>query len=244
MIEVKDLNFRIGNKTILENITLRIKKGDFVSIIGPNGAGKSTLIKMIMGILTPDTGQIRIDGIPASDWRKSGLIGYVPQKEQFDTDFPARVLDIVLLGLAGTKGLFRFFTKKDKQKAMDILDQLKIVHLAGELIGGLSGGEFQRVMLGRALITGSEYLFLDEPDANVDKSGVARFYDLLNRLNSEGKTIVMISHDVNTVTRYSNSLVCLNKTLHCHTHPELLQADVIKKTYGEVVQLIERRESE
>ncbi|MCG8571417.1 MAG: metal ABC transporter ATP-binding protein [Spirochaetes bacterium] len=241
MIEINNLNYSVNNKIILQNITLQIEKGQFVSVIGPNGAGKSTLLKCILGLIKETAKSIYIEGIPLMQWHKKNIIGYVPQKEQFDHNFPATTMEIILMGLVGKKPLLSFFNKKDKMVALDIMKQLKIDHLKDELIGNLSGGEYQRVLLGRALITGSDYIFLDEPDANVDNSGKAKFYELLQDLNQEGKTVFLISHDINTVIKFSTSLVCLNKTLHCHDHPELLEADVIKKTYGEVIRIIERK---
>lgn len=241
MIEINNLNYTVNNKIILKDITLNITKGQFVSVIGPNGAGKSSLLKCILGLVKETSAAIKIEGQPLLEWHKKNFIGYVPQKEHFDGNFPATTEEIILMGLAGKKKIFNFFTRKDKAIAREIMAQLKILHLKNELIGNLSGGEYQRVLLGRALITGSDYLFLDEPDANVDKNGKAQFYDLLIELNKAGKTIFLISHDINTVIKFSTSIVCLNKTLHCHDHPELLKADVIKKTYGEVIRIIERK---
>lgn len=242
MIEVENLNYYIDNKIILKDINFKINRGDFTSIIGPNGAGKSTLLKVILGLINSYKGTIRIDGEPHKSWLKKNIIGYVPQKEQFANDFPATVTDIVLMGLAGRKGLFRGFSAADKKHAIRVMEEVEIDRFKDSYIGTLSGGEFQRVLLARAIICDAAYIFLDEPETSVDRRGVAHFYELLARINREGRTILIVSHDVNTTVEFASTIICLNKTLHCHDKPELLNSEIIKKTYGDVIRLIERKE--
>jgi zinc transport system ATP-binding protein len=240
MIEVSNLQFRKKNKYILENIDLQIPKGEFVAIIGPNGAGKSSLLKIILNLITDYEGEVKIEGISNKLWLKRNMIGYLPQREEFDPNFPARALDIVLMGLAGMRGAFRPFNKEDHLKAEKALDEVSVLYAKKNYIGTLSGGEFQRVLLARALVTGSDYLFLDEPEASVDQDGVVGFFDLLRDLHKQGKTIITVSHDLNVLTNYCDFLICLNRTLHCHTKTELVNAELLHKTFGETVHIIEK----
>jgi zinc transport system ATP-binding protein len=240
MIEVSNLQFRKNNKFILEDIQLQIPKGEFVAIIGPNGAGKSTLLKIILDLITDYEGEVNIEGIPNRQWLKQNMIGYLPQHEEFDPNFPARAMDIVLMGLAGMRGIFHSFNKQDHAKAEKALDQVGVLHVKKNYIGTLSGGEFQRVLLARALVTDSDYLFLDEPEASVDQDGVVGFFDLLADLHKQGKTIITVSHDLNVLTNYCDFLICLNRTLHCHTKTELVNAELLHKTFGESVHIIEK----
>lgn len=241
MIEVRDVSYKIENTDILIDINLTIEKGEFAAIIGPNGAGKSTLLKIILGTIHGYKGEVLIEGIPNTIWLKNHTIAYLPQQEIFDRDFPATAEDIVLMGLAGKRGLIRRFTAEDRKKAAESLEFANAYHLENHLIGSLSGGEMQRVFIARALVCDSDYIFLDEPEAGVDVEKSASFYNLLTKLHDLGKTILLISHDINMMTKYSSFLICLNKTLHCHTSPELVSSETIKRTYGDVLQIIEKR---
>lgn len=240
MIEITGLQFQKKNKYILENIDLQIPKGEFAAIIGPNGAGKSTLLKIILNLITDYEGEVRIEGLPNRLWLKQNIIGYLPQHEEFDQNFPARAIDIVLMGLAGIKGVFSRFSRQDYSKAERSLDEVGVLHVKNNYIGTLSGGEFQRVLLARALVTGSDYLFLDEPEASVDRDGVTGFFELLSELHKQGKTIITVSHDINMLSNYCQFLICLNRTLHCHTKTELVNAEVLHRTFGDAVHLIEK----
>lgn len=240
MIEIKNLYYRVNNKLILEDINLIIKKGDFVAILGPNGAGKTTLLKILLGLINDYRGLVSIDGIPKQQWLKRNIIGYLPQGEQLESDFPATALDITLMGYAGVKGLFRSFNTADRKRAISYLQQVGLQGKEQQYISSLSGGEFQRVLLARALMSESQILFFDEPEASLDTESVRGFFQLMNDLNKQGKTIIVVSHDLNILTQHASFLICLNKTLHFHDRSELLNADVIKKTYGEAVKLIEK----
>ena len=240
MIEIKNLSYRVQNKTILQDINLLIKEGDFVAMLGPNGAGKSTLLKIVMGITDNYSGSIKIRQKPHQWWLKRNIIGYLPQSEQFDNDFPATALEITLMGYAGIKGLFKSFSLQDKEKAIRCLEKVGLKGKEDYFIGHLSGGEFQRVMLARALVADSDILFLDEPESNLDKSGVSDFFQLLKSLNEKGKTIVVVSHDINILAKYTNYLVCLNRTLHFHDKTELFNAEVVKSAYGDLVKIVEK----
>ncbi len=240
MIQIADLQFRLGGKSILEDIYLEIPDGEFVAIIGPNGAGKSTLIKLILGIHSLQQGSISIDGVEHSAWLNKHSFGYLPQHETFERNFPATALDIALMGLAGSIPLAHRIQGRHRQLAMNALEQTGVAHLATRYIGKLSGGEFQRVLLARAIVGGSNYLILDEPEASLDRPSVQSFFSLLKSLNESGKTIITISHDLNILSEYCSFLVCLNRRLHCHNKMELVSADVIHNTFGESVRIIEK----
>lgn len=240
MIEFKAINFRVGSKLILEDINLMIGDGEFVAVIGPNGAGKSTLIKILLGLREASSGAVFLDGIPHHAWLKQNSIGYLPQREEYDPSFPASALDLVLLGLVAQLRFGQRFSKPHKQQALDAMEQTGTSHLARQSIGTLSGGEFQRVLLARAIACKSKYLILDEPEASLDRAGVQSFFALLKQLNEQGRTVITISHDLHTLTDYCSFLVCLNQRLHCHTKTELLSSEIIHKTFGESVHLIEK----
>jgi len=240
VIKFKDVSYKINGKSILENINLTIADSEFVAIIGPNGAGKSTLIKILLNVIPDYEGKVLIDNVLNSQWLKGNRIGYLPQKEEFDRQFPATATDIALMGIASQRGILRHFTKTDTSAAHEALDKTGISHLRNELIGNLSGGEWQRVLLARALVTGSKCLILDEPEAGIDKPGLHNFFDLLAELHKQGKTIITISHDLHMLNKYCTFLVCLNRTLHCHTETEMLSSEHIHNTFGDAVKLIEK----
>lgn len=240
MISFKDLQYHIANKTILEDINLEIPDGVFAAIIGPNGAGKSTLIKLLLGLIEMQEGSIMIDGSSQKKWLKANSFGYLPQREEFDRSFPATARDIVLMGMAGTLPWGRRFTKEHEAKALEVMHMCGIGEKAGAQIGSLSGGEYQRVLLARAILTDSKYLILDEPEAGIDRPGVTSFFKLLQKFNEAGKTIITVSHDLHTLSKFCTFLICLNRRLHCHNNAELINAEVIRNTFGDSVRLIEK----
>ena len=193
-----------------------------------------------MGLIPLQEGSVTIDGMKQQDWLKLYSFGYLPQREEYDRTFPATALDIVLMGIAGTVSIGRRCSKTQKAKALEIMQQCGIDDKVKSFIGTLSGGEFQRVMLARAILSDSPYLILDEPEAGIDRPGVQSFFVLLKQLNEAGKTIITISHDLHTLSDYCSFLICLNRTLHCHSNMELVNADIIHKTFGDSVRLIEK----
>jgi zinc transport system ATP-binding protein len=241
MIEISGLNHTINGIPILQDIELSLQEGEFAAIIGPNGAGKSTLIKLILGLIPLQAGTIRIDGVPHLEWLRRNPIGYLPQREEFDRRFPATALDIVMMGLAGELPLGSRLRKRHREQALQAMRTTATETFAKALIGSLSGGQLQRVLLARALVSNGKYLILDEPEASVDLPGVQSFFALLKDLNRQGRTIITISHDLNTLSEYCSFLVCLNRRLHCHNHTEMVNSELIHKTFGEAVRLIEKR---
>jgi len=219
ILKIENLNYNVGRNHILQNISFEIRRGEFVGLIGPNGAGKSTLVKAIIGELEGYQGKVEL----------KGQIGYLPQQKDFERDFPISVKDAVAMGLYKKKGPLRFFNGTDWEKVKELLKIVGAEELYDRRIGVLSGGEYQRVMLARALATEPEILILDEPEAGIDEMGKASFYELLSSLKKEkGLTLLMVSHDIGLVFDACDRIMCLNKTLHCHksTHevsPEDLQ---------------------
>jgi len=244
VIKLKNLTYSYEFQPSLQNINLEVEENDFMAILGPNGGGKTTLLKIILGQIKNYTGKVLIDGTVNDKWLKKNIIGYLPQQERIDDNFPATGLDIVLMGLAGQKGLLSFFNNKDKTRALNAMESTGSQHLYKEKITNLSGGELQRVLLARALVSGSDYLFLDEPEAGVDLKSTEKIYKILKREQEKGKTIIDISHNISSISKYSTSMICLNHTLHCHKKPELVNADIIRRTFGDVMQIVERIKNE
>ncbi len=144
------------------------------------------------------------------------------------------------MGMAGRRGLFRHLTSGDRKRAENIMEMMDVAHMKNNYIGSLSGGEMQRVLIARAIMTESDYLFLDEPEAGVDRKQITDFYNSLIELNKSGKTVLIVSHDIGMINKYSKFLICLNKTLHCHTSSELVNSEVIKETYGDVMKIVDK----
>lgn len=228
LIKVKNLDFKSGNNHILKNINFDIFKKDFVGIVGPNGAGKSTLIKCILGELEY-TGEIFING----------KIGYVPQHDDFEKDFPITGSEVVLMGLYNNKNILKKFNDSDNKKVKDLLSLLEIEYVFDRQVGKLSGGEYQRLMLARALIFDPDILVLDEPEAGVDKKGQELFYKVLEKLQIEkNMTIVLVSHDLSMVFKKTNRVMCLNKSLHCHKSTKEMTTEDLKTLYPDSLEML------
>lgn len=206
VIKVENLTFEYSDTAVLKNVNFKLYKGDFLGIIGANGAGKSTLIKLILGLLSPDSGKIELFGTDFAKARKR--IGYVPQKaNSFNTDFPATVKEVVRANLFAEKGLFKPYTKKDDEKVNTALELVGMTQYKDKLIGSLSGGEQQRVFIARALVREPELLLMDEPTVGIDAKSVRDIMDIIKKLNSNGMTIIMTNHDTPTLLEVSNKLL-------------------------------------
>lgn len=215
IVQVKDLSFYYNGQEVLHDINLTINQGDFVSIIGPNGGGKTTLIKLLLGLLTPDKGTVRVKGKAPED--NGAVIGYVPQTINHNLNFPASAMDVVLMGKYDPKKRFRFTnSKNDRQEAHQALEKMGMGGFSGRKITDLSGGQRQRVLIARALVTNPELLVLDEPTASLDTKGQTDFFSLLKELNRE-LTILVVSHDLLIISSYAKSIACVNKRIHYHT---------------------------
>lgn len=209
VISVKNLSFSYGSHEVLKEISLNIYKGDYIAIIGPNGGGKTTFTKLLLGLLTPSRGEIKIFGKPVSQARQK--IGYLPQYINFNMDMPITVFDIVLQGRLTKKKLF--YSHEDKQIARQQLEKMHITHLKNRKIKELSGGQRQRVLLARALAKQPDILILDEPTASIDPEGQKDIYELLKTLPL---TKIIISHDIQVLFEGVNRVAHINKTLYLH----------------------------
>lgn len=218
IIEVKDLSFAYNGKDVFQNINLNIHKGDYLGVVGGNGSGKTTLLKIILGLLKPKTGTIKLFGKDINDFKDWQRIGYVPQKAtNFDTNFPATVLEVVLMGRYGKQGLFRKLTDEDRKQAKKALQDVEMWEYKDRLIGDLSGGQQQRVFIARALAGKPDIIFLDEPTVGVEKQIKEDFYKLLQKLNKDFRlTIVLITHDIESMSNEAMHVACIDCTLFFH----------------------------
>ena len=212
IVSLKNITVKYGSYTAIESANLEIFEGDFIGIIGPNGGGKTTLIKTILGSV-PYSGEITLSPTLFDNGRR--LIGYLPQQTTFDRQFPISVIEVVLSGLQSQKGFSRRYKTAERNKALQLLDNMGINSIADRQIGEISGGQMQRVLLCRAIIAEPKLLILDEPTNFVDKRFESELYDILRELNKQ-MTIVMVSHDVHNISSAVKSIVCVNRTIHRH----------------------------
>ena len=225
IIEVKNLSFSYDKEKVLEDINVGIKKDDFFAIIGPNGGGKSTFLKLLLGILKPDSGSIKVFG---EDVEKNFLkFGYVPQDTGINKKFPIKVLDVVLQGRLGISKKFWGFSKEDLKACKDALKKAGVLEFQHKRIADLSGGQRQRVFIARALATDAQILILDEPTASIDSKGQISLYATLKELN-KNKCIITVSHDVNVVLGFANKVAYINKTLYIHDSPATNKAKILQ----------------
>jgi len=242
IIEVKNVSFSYnGKEDVLENITLAIHQGDYIGFVGPNGSGKTTLFKIMLNLLVPSSGSIKLFGQDIrtfKDWQK---IGYVPQKiANFDANFPATVYEVVLMGRYSNKKLFQQTAKEDGKAVKEALLKVDMREYKDRLIGDLSGGQQQRVFIARALVNSPEVIFLDEPTAGIDRKNQDDFYALLQKLNKElGITLALVSHDIERLTREVMHIACIDRTLTCHVSPkEYLAESEAASIFGKEVRII------
>ena len=230
-LEIHDLTAGYHNKPVLWGIDLMVPKGKLVGIVGPNGAGKSTLIKAIMGLVPPSSGWVKIFGKPYSENRRR--VGYVPQRESVDWDFPVTVMDVVMMGRYGHVGWFKRPKKADREIARDCLDKVKMLPFAKRQISNLSGGQQQRVFLARALAQESDIYFMDEPFAGVDAATETAIIALLHELREKGKTLLVVHHDLPTARNYFDQLLLLNMRVVAYGETEeVFTYELLQKTYG------------
>ena len=231
VLETHDLTVAYDKKPVLYGIDVSIAPGQLVGIMGPNGAGKSTLIKAIMGLLEPAGGWIQIFGESNKSQRKR--VAYVPQRREVDWDFPVTVMDVVLMGRYGHLGLFKRPGKRDRDIAMEALEKVNMIPYAGRQISNLSGGQQQRVFLARALAQESDLYLMDEPFVGVDAATESTIIDLLQDLRSQGKTILVVHHDLPTARQYFDSLILLNMRLVAYGPvEEVFQEELLQRAYG------------
>jgi zinc transport system ATP-binding protein len=234
IVRLQNIRVSYGSVLVLEDVTLSIFQHDFLGIIGPNGGGKSTLLKVLLGLVKPDSGTISVFGKTPAQARSR--IGYVSQRPVFDHDFPASVSDVVMMGRYSRAGLLRRYNRKDKAAVEKALVRVEMEDYRNKQIGRLSGGQQQRVFVARALVAEPDLLLLDEPTASIDPTMQAEFYDLLAELK-QSLTIVMVSHDIGAISVYVDKIACLNRQLYYHGSKEITP-EILEATYKCPVQLI------
>lgn len=245
VIEIKNVQFQYDTKTsVLEDVSFTMAQGEFLGLVGPNGSGKSTLIKLILGLLQPQHGDVMLFGEPVHKFKDWSKVGYVSQKaNSFNTGFPATVFEVVSTGLFGKMGLFRWIGKSEKKLINRAINLVGLQDLAHKNIGKLSGGQQQRTFIARALVSKPDLLILDEPTVGVDAESVQRFYELLEHLHEHaGISMLLVSHDIGVITSKVDQVACLNKKLHFHGHPNDFtqnQEAILATAYGHDVHLLE-----
>ena len=220
ILELKSIYAGYNDEVILKDVSLEICDDDFIGIIGPNGGGKTTLLNVILGLIKPMKGTIEFfDTISPGH---NNRIGYLPQINEIDRKFPITVKEVVLSGLIyGSKALIKY-SKPDKAKANETLDRLGICDISRSTIGELSGGQMQKVLLARALVSSPRLLILDEPNTFVDNQFEGELYEFLKELNNE-MSIVIVSHDVGTISTYIKTIACVNRGLHYHNSNKITE---------------------
>jgi zinc transport system ATP-binding protein len=231
LFEMQSVSASYGVNTVLKDVNLKVVEDDFIGVIGPNGGGKTTLLRLILGLLKPVKGKIVFN----RELITSKRIGYLPQISTGDANYPVTVADIVLSGLMIQKRVISRMSSADKKKAERVLEELGLTDMAGSMINELSGGQVQRVFLGRAIIGDPKLLLLDEPGNFVDTTFENDFYEKLRVLNSR-MAILMVSHDVGTISAHIKSFACVNRSLHYHPSHEITNDDLL--AYGCPIQLI------
>lgn len=233
VIEVHDLNVTFRGRQVLERINLTVYQDDFMGLIGPNGAGKTVFLKTILGLIQPESGSISILGRPPVEGRAQ--IGYVPQYAQFDGDFPITVISVVLMGRLGAGRGLRA-SVADREAALQALELVELKDLADKQVGKLSGGQLQRVLIARAIVSDPKILLLDEPTASLDTRVGRGFYELLDEL-SKTMAIILVSHDIGVISTHVKTIACLNRRLHYHNTKEL-SSQLMEEVYGCPFELI------
>ncbi|MEC3885561.1 metal ABC transporter ATP-binding protein [Halobacillus sp. HZG1] len=229
-LSIKNLHVSYYGNEAVKEVSLTVNQGNLVGIIGPNGAGKSTFLKAMLNLIPRDKGEIRILGKTVKEVRKK--IAYMPQRNDIDWDFPITVLDAVLIGTYPNLKLFKRPKKKDKEWAMECLGRVGMEDFSKRQIGELSGGQQQRVFLARALAQKAELFFLDEPFVGVDASSEETIVRILKELCSQGKTVIVVHHDLSKANDYFNQLILLNKELiGFGSVQEVFKTEIIEKAY-------------
>ena len=225
-LKIENLYFHYHSQKVLENISFELNSKDFLAIIGPNGGGKTTLVKLILGLLNPKKGSIKIFGKTPKESISS--ITYVPQYTNTNSDFPIRVLDVVLMGCL-KKGVLGRYEKEDYIKAKEALKQVGMSEFENSKLSRLSGGQRQRVFIARALCVDAKMILLDEPTASIDIEGQKHIFELLQLINKK-MSVIVVSHDINVVLGYATKIAHINKTIYMHDAPSLKVKKNILKT--------------
>jgi zinc transport system ATP-binding protein len=235
-IDVEGVSFAYDGHPVVEDVSLRVEEGEFLGLVGPNGSGKTTLLKLMLGLLRPDDGRIELFGTPAHVFDEGERLGYVSQHStDGDRSMPVTVREVVTMGRYAHAGLSRL-TDEDRRIADEALERVGIADLADRRIGRLSGGQRQRAYIARALASEADLLALDEPTVGVDADSRDAFYDLLDELNDQGITVVLIEHDIGVVTEHADRIACINRELYHHGDATgFLESEALARAYGSTV---------
>jgi len=231
LFEMYSLSASYGANLVLQDVNFKVNENDFIGVIGPNGGGKTTLLRVILGLVKPVTGRMVFN----NELLNGNGIGYLPQMSTGDINYPVTVTDIILSGLMIRKGIISRMSASDKKKADNVIDELGLSGMSESTLNELSGGQIQRVLLARAIIGNPRLLLLDEPGNFVDTTFENDFYEKLKDLNKR-MAILMVSHDVGTISSHIKSFACVNRSLHYHPSPEITNEDLL--AYGCPIQLV------
>jgi zinc transport system ATP-binding protein len=234
VIRLAHVSFSYGGPRVLEDVSLELEQGEFLGLVGPNGGGKSTLLKIVLGLLKPGQGSVKVLGKSPAAARVA--IGYVPQHAEFARDFPISVKETVLLGRLGKTRLIGSYRSEDRRRARQVMRETAVLDLKDQRLNTLSGGQFQRVLIARALVCDPQLLILDEPTANIDLRAEEDIFDLFKKLNAR-MTLIVVSHDIGFISPYISRVACLNRTLVCHRTAEV-NGTLIKELYESPVRMI------
>ena len=235
IIDISNVDFAYRDALVLKQVSLRVEGGTTLGLIGPNGGGKTTLIRLLLGLLAPTRGTMRIAGLaPRAAVARGDVIGYLPQNPAPpDARFPISVRQVARLGLVGKTGMLRGYRREDLAFVDELLAMTGVADLADAPIGSLSGGQLQRVLIARALAARPKVLLLDEPTTGIDRLGQQQFLESISTLKQRlGLTVVFVSHDLRAVSAISDRIACLNLTLHYHDVPEHLPADLVYRMFA------------
>jgi zinc transport system ATP-binding protein len=239
-VELEGVGVSYGEVRVLDGINLTVEPGDFLGIIGPNGSGKTTLLRVMLGLLEPQEGSVRLFGQPPSAFREWRRLGYVPQRAALDPSLPVTVWEVVASGLVASLGLLQRIGRAQRARVTDALARVGMEAHARARIGALSTGQQQRVLIARALVSDPELIILDEPTGGVDPEAQTSFYAMLHHLNREREvTLVLVSHDIGVVAKQVTKLACLNRRLIFHGRPgDFLSDAALTALYGPSVRIV------
>jgi ABC-type Mn2+/Zn2+ transport system ATPase subunit len=235
-IEINNVNVQYDGVPVLENTSIAIPYGTFSGVIGMNGAGKSTLFKVIMGLVKPSSGEVKICNDPPSLAQKHGHVAYVPQTEMVDWDFPVSVYEVVMMGRIGLQGVFKSPHPKDHEYVQKSLERVGMTEFADRQIGELSGGQKKRAFVARALAQGAEILLLDEPFAGLDKLSEQSITELLVKLKNEGKTIILATHELTSLPDICDRVALVRKTVVAYGPiKEVFTKELVSQTFDGII---------
>ncbi|MCP4711257.1 MAG: ABC transporter ATP-binding protein [Planctomycetes bacterium] len=234
VVTFKDVSFAYDNHQVLNNVNLELTQRDFISIVGPNGSGKTTILKLILGLITPQKGNITV--LNKSPQNACAQVGYVPQHSQVDPHFPVNVTDVVLMGRLGHARSLGPFRSTDHDLAQNAIKQMDLDDLKTQSFSTLSGGQRQRVLIARALAGQPQLLLLDEPTSNLDLAAEIQLHQYLDKISRQ-TTVIIVSHDIGFVTEYVRTVVCVTHHVQIH-HTHEMTGDFIQKMYGADIKLV------